>query len=430
MIYADTMKENFEKFDVMVIGGGPSGMMAAGRAAELGAKTALLEKNKNLGRKLLITGKGRCNITQARYNDREFIEKIGKKGRFLFSALAAFGPKEVIKFFQERRLATKIERGGRIFPKADSARDVLNVLLNYLKQNKVKIMTAEEVLGFEVKDGKIESVKLKNKKIYADKFILSTGGKSYPATGSTGDGYGWAAALGHHIINPAPALVPIKIKESWVKNLQGLSLKNVELNVFQNGKKQETRFGEMLFTHFGISGPIVLDVSGRVGELLKGGQVLISIDSKPALDGDQLDQRLQRDFRKNLNKDFKNYLPELLPRKLIETIIYLSGIDSGKKVNSITRDERKRLVGLLKDVRLTAEGLMGFNMAIITSGGVDLKEIDPKTMQSKIIGNLFFAGEVLDLDGPSGGYNLQICWSTGYAAGTYAAIGNTDLRSK
>lgn len=409
-------------YDVIVVGGGPAGMMAAGRAAELGARVVLLEKNKSLGRKLLMTGNGRCNVVQAEFNDKALIKRLGSNGKFLFSSLSAFGPEEVMIFFKKRGLELKTERGKRVFPVTDKSRDVLEAIMKYLRENKVKIMNNSEVIGFEFKNQKIESLKLKDKIIYAKNYILCTGGKSYPATGSTGDGYQWAKQMGHQIINTNPALVPIKTKEKWVKGAQGLSLKNVQINIIQNGKKQESIFGEMLFTHFGLSGPIILDVSKKIGELLNKGQVLIEIDLKPALDSNQLDKRLQRDFGKNSKKDFKNYLPKIIPKKLIDIVINLSGIDSKRKVNSISREERRNLVNLLKGIRLTVENLMGYDQAIITSGGISLKEIDPKTMRSKIIENLFLAGEIIDLDGPSGGYNLQICWSTGYVAGTHAAF--------
>ncbi len=415
------MNNQQEKFDVVVIGGGPAGMMVAGRAAELGAKVVLLEKNRNPGRKLLITGKGRCNITQAKYDDRKFIEALGKNGHFLFSALTVFGPTEVTKFFEERGLRLKTERGGRVFPVTDRAQDVLDVLSKYLKENKVKIISNEEVLGFEAKGNKIASIRLRNRRIQAKFFALCTGGKSYPITGSTGDGYVWAKALGHKIVETRPALVSIRIKEGWAKEITGLSLKNVRVNVFQNGKKQATEFGEMLFAHFGLSGPIILDVSKKIGELLAGGEVQIEIDLKPALDFSQIDKRLQRDFEKNIHKDFKNYLPELLPKKMIEIVIALSSIDPRKKLNFITSEERRELVKLLKGIKLTVGGLMDYNQAVITTGGVDLKEIDSKTMRSKLIDNLFFAGEIINLDGPTGGYNLQICWSTGYVAGSAIA---------
>lgn len=413
------MNHDHEIFDIAVIGGGPAGMIAAGRAAETGAKVVLIEKNKSLGTKLLITGKGRCNITQANFNDKDFIAKLGDKGKFLFSSLNAFGPEDVINFFEEKGLKTKIERGGRVFPASNKSLDVLNVLLGYLRKNKVKILFGKKVIGFGLNEGNIEYVKLIKEKIYARNYIIATGGKTYPETGSTGDGYKWAKELGHKLINPTPALVPIKTRESWLKNLQGLSLKNVRINVIQDGKKADSRFGEMLFTHFGLSGPIILDVSKNIRELLNKGEVTIELDLKPALDFTELDQRLQRDFAKFSTKAFKNYLPELLPKKSINTMIYLSGIGSQEKLNTISREQRKKFVKLLKCIKINVKSIMGFDEAIITSGGVNLKEIDPKTMQSKIVENLFLAGEIIDLDGPTGGYNLQICWSTGFAAGTY-----------
>jgi len=420
--------KNQEKFDVAVIGGGPAGMMAAGRAAELGARVALLEKNESLGKKLLITGKGRCNLTQAQFDLKEMVGQFGKNGKFLFSSLAEFGPREVIKFFEDRKLPTKTERGGRVFPVSNKSHDALRVMEEYLEKNKVKTIFSCEIVGFESDGKKIKSVKLKHEKgkpsrkiVTAEKFILCTGGKSYPATGSTGDGYQWAKDLGHTIIKTAPALVPIKTKETWVGELQGLSLKNVEISLIQDGKKKDSRFGEMLFTHFGLSGPIVLDISKKAGELAVKGEVAISINLKPALSADQLDARLQRDFACNAKKDFVNYLPELLPQKMIAAMVKLSGIDPRKKINTVTGAERKKLALLLKDLRLTFDGTAGYAQAVVTSGGVHLKEVNSKTMQSRIVGNLFFAGEILDVDGPTGGYNLQICWSTGYAAGTGAA---------
>ncbi|MFA5993681.1 MAG: NAD(P)/FAD-dependent oxidoreductase [Parcubacteria group bacterium] len=431
-------ENNQEKYDVVVIGGGPTGMIAAGRAAELGARVALLEKNATLGKKLLITGKGRCNITQAEFNDKEMIKKFGANGKFLFSSLATFGPEEVIRFFEERQVATKVERGGRVFPVSDQAQDVLQVLKRYLAKNKVEIIYDAPVAGFDIQalvaGKKITSVRIGEKgyiseekqallpvrRIYADKFILCTGGKSYPTTGSIGDGYQWAQDCGHTIIATAPALVPVKIKEPWVKEAQGLSLKNVTITLLQNGKKQDSRFGEMMFTHFGLTGPIVLDISKKLTELMAHGEVIVSLDLKPALNHEQLDARLQRDFKENSNKDFINYLPELLPQKMIPLVVTLSSIDSRKKINFVTREERQKLVELLKDLRLTADGTTGYGQAIVTSGGVDTREVDSKTMQSRLVSNLFLAGEILNLDGPTGGYNLQVCWSTGYAAGTYA----------
>jgi len=410
-------------YDVVVIGGGPAGMLAAGRAAELGAKVALLEKNDSLGRKLLITGKGRSNITRAEFNPRELVKKYGKEGYFLLHALSQFGPKETVDFFEKRGLKMKVERGKRIFPETDSANDVLDILIGYLKKNKVEIITNSEVKEIIKEGNAISKIILKNgRELFSAKnYIIATGGKAFPGTGSTGDGCKWAEKLGHKIIKLRSALVPIKIKEDWVKSLQGLSLKNVELNVFQNGRKKDSRFGELLFTHFGLSGPIVLDLSGHIGELLENGEVKLILDLKPALDEQALDKRLQSDFTKYANKFFKNSLDDLLPQKLIPVIIEFSGIDPLKKVNLITKEERRRLSALLKGLEMTVLSLLGFESAIVTSGGVSLREIDSKTMKSKIIDNLFFAGEIINLQGPTGGYNLQICWSTGYLAGQSAA---------
>jgi len=409
-----------EKFDVVVIGGGPAGIMAAIKAGERGAKVVLIEKNRTLGKKLLLTGGGRCNITQAEFDHKKLVAKLGKQGQFLLSPLAVFGPQAVIDFFNTYGLATKIERGNRVFPVSDRAQDVLNVLLKCLSANKVAILTNQAVVGFEVGGGVVKAVKLKDQIIIAKSFILAVGGRAYPGTGSTGDGYQWAQAMGHKIIRPMPALVPLEIKEAWVRDLQGLTLKNVRVTVWQNNKQQAARFGEMLLTHFGVSGPIILDLSKQIGELSVKEEVRLKIDLKPALDILTLDKRLQRDFTGN--KNFKNYLPELIPQKLGALLIKFTGINPNKKLNAINKEERKKIGDFLKGLELTVSGSTGFSQAIITSGGVDLKEIEAKTMRSKIISNLYFAGEIIDLDGPTGGYNLQICWSTGYVAGVSAMM--------
>ena len=443
-------KENEIIFDVTIIGGGPAGMMAAGRAGEMGAKVVLLERNNALGRKLLLTGKGRSNITKAEFNSRELIKKYGREGDFLLYPLSVFGVKETIDFFEKKGLKTKTERGKRIFPESGKAQDVLNVLIKYLKSGGVKIMTDCEVKEIVKNKDRIAKVILKNgREIKAKNYIIATGGKSYPGTGSTGDGYKWAKELGHKVSKLRPALVPLRIKESWPKKIQGLSLKNVELTVFQKSsfyevktqmkmkenseggklhrhenKKQDSRFGELLFTHFGVSGPIVLDLSKIVCEFLdlpvgrqEKGVVKLILDLKPALDFQTLDKRIQSDFSKYSQKLFKNSLSDLLPQKIISIIVELSEINPLKKVNEITREERHRLAKLLKGLEMTVNSPLGFETAIVTSGGVSLKEINSKTMKSKIIENLFFAGEIIDLCGPTGGYNLQLCWSTGYLTG-------------
>ena len=417
------MKDN-NLFDIAVIGGGPAGMMAAGRAAELGAKVVLIEKNEILGEKLLITGKGRCNFTHNEFDIRKFSEKFGRNGRFLYTALEVFGAREVIDFFESRGVKANVEQGDRVFPEKGNAQDILNVLIKYLAEGKVNILLNSEVTGFKQEKGKISQVLLRDRQISADKYILCAGGKSYPQTGSTGDGYQWAEQLGHTVITPVPALNPVKTSEEWVKELQGLSLKNVSLQLFQNNKKKDERFGEMLFTHFGVSGPIVMDMSKNIGALLKKGPVKLILDLKPALDFKKLDKRIQRDFEKFKGRMFKNSLIGLLPLSMIPVIIKLSGIEPEKKVDYISREERNKLVHLLKELELTPTGLLGFKWSVVTSGGVALKEVDPNTMCSKKIKNLYFAGEILDLDGPSGGYNLQECWSTGYLAGENA-IKNT-----
>jgi len=397
-------------------------MMAAGRAAETGARVLLLEKNPDLGRKLLLTGKGRSNITRAEFSSREMVRKYGKEGDFLLHPFSVFGPKETIDFFEKRGLGVKVERGKRIFPKSDSARDVLKILIEYLKEGKVEVRTKAEVGEIVAEGNRIAKIILKDgREVSAKNYIICTGGKSYPSTGSTGDGYKWMEKLGHKVANLRPALVPLKIKESWPKAAQGLSLKNVELTVFQNDKKKDSRFGEMLFTHFGVSGPIVLDLSRGIAELLERGKVRLVLDLKPALDFETLDRRLQSDFSKYSNKLFKNSLDDLLPQKLIPVIIGLSAINPEKKVNGITKEERQKLAKLLKSLEMQVQDLLGFESAIVTSGGVLLKEINSKTMKSKIVENLFLAGEIINLHGPSGGYNLQLCWSTGHLAGESAA---------
>ncbi len=414
--------DNEIKFDVAVIGGGPAGMISAGRAGELGAKVILVEKNSKLGRKLLITGNGRCNLAQAEFDIHQMIEKFGKNGKFLLSALSKFGVKETLEFFNSRGLEIKVERGDRVFPKSDNAKDVLDVLIKYMSENNVTVLCNTKVIGLEKEKNRIAYLITNKGNIVANSYIVCTGGKSFPGTGSTGDGFKWAKDLGHSVTELRPALTPLTIDEDWVKSLQGLTLKNVRISILLDGKKQESIFGEMIFTHFGVSGPIILTISKNVGMSIKKGKITLSLDLKPALEWAKLDNRIQRDFLKYQNRSFKNSLDELLPKKLIPVIVKLSGIDPEKQVNSITREERHILVNLMKNLNMTVTGLLGFEHSLITSGGINIKEIDPKTMRSKLIENLFFAGEIIDIDGPTGGYNLQICWSTGYIAGESSFI--------
>jgi predicted Rossmann fold flavoprotein len=406
-------------WDVVVIGGGPAGMMAAGRAAELGGDVLLIEKNESLGKKLLITGGGRCNLTNAETNIRKFLLKYKDSDKFLFSAFSQFAVKETLDFFHKFKMETKEEAYGRVFPSSNKAESVWNVLLEYLKQNKVTIKSNSPVIGFTKNNNQIVSVVLKSKEtIFAKSFILATGGKSRPETGSTGDGFLWLKEIGHNIIEPSASLVPIKTKNDWVKKLQGVSLDNVKITVFQNNQKQNTKKGKMLFTHFGLSGPAILNLSHDIGELLKYGDVSLALDVLPTLDPGQLNLKLQEIFKEKSNKKFKNTLDSLLPSSLVPIVVELSKINGDTPSHSITREERISLVQLLKNIEIEVDGLLGTDKAIVTSGGVSLDEVDFKTMSSRLYLNLYLVGDILNIDRPSGGYSLQLCWTTGFVAGT------------
>ncbi len=413
---------------VVVIGGGPAGMMAAITSAENGNNVTLLEKNKNLGKKLLITGKGRCNITSSLPME-DFIKNTPGNGMFLYSAFNQFTNKDIIKFLNEQGLTVKEERGNRIFPTTDKAQDVLNCFERKLKNLKnVKIMyemPISEILVNE--ENTVIGVKCQNKKVIsADKVILATGGKSYPITGSTGDGYEMAKKLGHTITKIKPSLVPLETYEQELhQSLQGLSLRNIKIKLIDTSKNKliYEDFGEMLFTHFGVSGPVILSASAhlvrykKIDELLENKKIKLSIDLKPALTEEKLNDRILRDFEELKNKSFKNSLDKLLPQKLIPVIIEYSGINPEKQVNSITKQERLTLVNLLKEFDVTIKKFRKIDDGIITSGGVSIKEVNPKTMESKIVSGLYFAGEILDVDSYTGGFNLQIAYSTGFVAG-------------
>ncbi|HAT4146319.1 TPA: NAD(P)/FAD-dependent oxidoreductase [Clostridium perfringens] len=400
---------------VIVIGAGPAGMMAAISAAE-NHEVILLEGNERIGKKLFITGKGRCNVTNAK-DISEFFDFIPGNPHFLYSALYTYTNIDVMNFFENVGVKLKVERGSRVFPNSDKSSDIISGLSRGLNEALVDLRLHSKVKDVIFNNNKIEAVILENgSKVKGDYFIITTGGKSYPLTGSTGIGFDLAKKMGHTIVEPKPSLVPIEIEESWVRELQGLSLRNIELKIKnkKNSKVVYSGQGEMLFTHFGISGPLVLSGSRFIKD---GEKFEISLDLKPALEEKQLDLRIQKDFKKNLNKDFKNSLDELLPKKLIPVIIELSKIDENKKVNSITKEERRTLLNLLKNLTFTVKGLRDISEAIVTAGGVSTKEIDPSTMQSKIVDNLYFAGEVIDVDAFTGGYNVQIALSTGYLAG-------------
>lgn len=400
---------------VAVIGGGPAGIIAASVCAEKGKKVYLIEKNKYNGKKLLITGKGRCNITNSASMD-EFIENTAVNPYFLYSAFYSFTNEDVISLLKSNGLEVKEERGGRIFPVSDRAADVRDTLDKIAKKSGV-VFLRENVTNVNKINTKFEISCKSGKKIISDSVIVATGGMSYPQTGSTGDGYKIASEFGHSIVKPQPSLVPLVTNESYVKELMGLSLRNVSLKLMRNSKEIYSDFGEMLFTHFGISGPIVLSASSHIRDDAK---YTISVDLKSALDFKTLDNRILRDFEKEKNKDFINSLDALLPKKLIPVIVSLSGIDERCKVNSITKEQRANLVNLIKNFTLTVKQKRPIDEAIITSGGVETKEIDPSTMQSKIVSGLFFAGEVIDVDAYTGGFNLQIAFSTGYLAGMNA----------
>jgi len=403
-------------FDVAVIGAGPAGMMAACVAARQGLSVVLIEKNSALGKKLLLTGNGRCNLTNSEFNLKELVKNYNN-GEFLFHAFSVFGPKEVIDFFEGLKVKTKTEKDKRVFPRSDDAKEVLEALAGCLSDKKIKMFFASEVVGVSCKDKKIIKIILKDKEIKAKNYVLCTGGKSYPLIGSDGFGYKLAEKMGHTIVEPRPALSPIKIKEGWVKNLQGISLKDIKLTVFQNRKKQLQEEGEILFTHFGMSGPAVLNISGKVGNLLKKGEIKISIDLFPLLNQEELLKRLEDILRKYPNKTAKNILSIFVPERLAEVLLDIASIDKNEIANDMAKIKRATIVKSLKNIEVTAEDIFGFDQAIITRGGVSLKEIDHNTMKSKIIDNLFFAGEIIDVDGKTGGFNLQMCWSTGYTAG-------------
>lgn len=420
---------------VVVVGGGPSGMMAAISAKEEKNDVVLIEKMSSLGRKLLITGKGRCNITSSLSMD-EFIKNTPGNGKFLYSAFEQYTNSDIISFLEKQGLKVKEERGNRIFPVTDRSQDVLNCFLKRLKELDVKILfnTKVEEVQVENKEGKLYAVGVivtredgKKETISADKIVLATGGKSYPQTGSTGDGYLFAEKLGHHVTPLRASLIPLTAKTDLkiCQSMQGLSLKNIGIKLVDQEKNKiiYEDFGEMLFTHFGVSGPTILSSSAhllrykKIEELLKNEKISLWIDLKPALSEGKLDLRIRKDFEEFKNKEFKNSLNDLLPKKMIEMVIRLSGIQEQKKVNEITKEERTRLVQLLKRFEIRINGFRPIEEAIITAGGISVKEINPKTMESKLVKGLFFAGEIIDVDSYTGGFNLQIAYSTGYVAG-------------
>lgn len=403
----------------VIIGGGAAGMAAAIAAAGQGHEVHLYEKNEKLGKKVYITGKGRCNVTNA-CDVSEMMQNVVTNPRFLYSSFYGFTNQDMMNLLEQGGCPLKVERGGRVFPVSDKSSDVISALAGQMEDLGVKVYLHKEVKDLLVSDGSCKGILLSGGlQVEADSVIVATGGLSYPATGSTGDGYRFAKEWGHRVTETSPALVPFYVKEDVVQRLQGLSLKNIQAVVLDGKKEIYREFGEMLFTHFGVSGPVVLSASSFGARIIRKRPLTLSIDLKPALSEEQLDARIRRDFEEAANKQFKNALSKLYPSKLIPVMIERSGISPEKKVNEITRQERMNLVEATKHFTLTLTGLRGYEEAIITQGGVDVKEINPATMESKKVKGLFFAGEVLDLDGVTGGFNLQIAWSTGWAAGSH-----------
>lgn len=402
---------------VIVIGGGAAGAVAAIFAARNGHRVELFEKNEKIGKKLFITGKGRCNVTNAGDMDALF-DAVKSNPKFLYSAFYSFTNEQAMDFFEELGVRLKVERGNRVFPESDHSSDIIHALKHELEQLGVEIHFCTEVKDVLVEHEKFTGIVLKNgKKVSGDACVVATGGISYASTGSTGDGYRFAEKTGHKVTELYPSLVPMEVKEWYAKELQGLSLRNVQGTILDGKKKLYDEFGEMLFTHYGVSGPIIISASSVVGKKLQDKELTLQIDLKPALSREQLDQRVLRDFEENKNKQFKNAVDKLFPAKLKPIMIELSGISPEKKVNEISKEERLYFVDLIKNFKMTLTGLRSYNEAIITKGGVSVKDIDPGTMESKKISGLYFAGEVLDLDALTGGFNLQIAWSTGYLAG-------------
>lgn len=411
-----------EKFDCIVVGGGASGMMACGRLAERGLRVLLLEKNKKLGEKLRISGGGRCNITNAEDDIHKFVATYGKKGKFLYSIYDQFSPKDTFKFFEDRGLPLVVQARKRAFPNTESSEDVVKVMENYAQNGKVTIKTSSPVTRINFENEKITSVCVGKNEYTARDYIFATGGVSHPETGSTGDGFKWLSVIGHNIADPTPSIVPLATQEEWSHILAGVSLSFMKITFFVEGKKAFSKTGKILFTHFGLSGPLILNLATKVSDLLYDGQVTAKIDAYPDTDLGALDKKIITIFDNNKNKILKNIIKDFTPEGTYKGISMLleDKIDLEKKVHSISKDERKMIVHLLKALPITIDGLMGFDRAVIADGGVPLEEIDMRTMHSKKVKNLFITGDLLHINRPSGGFSLQLIWSTGYVAGNNA----------
>ncbi len=410
-------------FDVAVIGGGPAGMMAAARAAELGVRVVLLEKNPFLGKKLLITGGGRCNILNAEWDAHLLAAKYGPKGKALLSPFARHDARSSWEFFESRGLGLMVEAEKRAFPRSQKAEDVRNLLQRAMQKHGVEVRTGVTVQGLSAEDGRVTAVRTDTGDVVATSYILATGGTSRPETGSTGDGFRWMRELGHEVADPDPALVPVTLAETWLADVAGISLRGVKLVSWSDGKRLDARVGKMLFTHEGLSGPLVLNMSKSIGEALKTGPVTLALDLFPKMDPGALDDHLLTIFEHGKNRMIKNHVGEITQPRLAHLLLRLAGIDGDTPLRQLTREQRLAFGELLKALPLRVKALMGAEKAIVAGGGVSLKDVDFKTMRSKKLANLHFAGDILDFDRPSGGFSLQICWSTGWVAGTASASG-------
>ena len=410
------IRERKHEYDLIVIGGGASGMMAAGVANENGKRVMILEKNDELGKKLKITGGGRCNITNATFDVRKFLSKFGKAEQFLYSPFSQFGVGDTFKFFESRGLALVTEARNRVFPKTQSAMDVFRVMEKYVRG--VDVIKGSSVLKIEHEAGKILSVKTKKKTYVAENYLIATGGASHPETGSTGDGFKWLEDMGHKVKNPSPDIVPLKVADRWVKDLSGTSLSFMKITFFVNGRKAFSKKGKILFTHFGLSGPLILNSSKKVADLLHEGKVQATIDCYPDTDEGSLEKQILKVFDNNKNKSFKNIVKEITPPGLDDTLISFNVVPNvDDKVHSISKEDRKNIVQLLKNMPVNITGLMGMDRAVVSDGGINLEDVDMKNMKSKLFDNLYLTGDILNINRPSGGYSLQLCWTTGYVAG-------------